>query len=171
MKAVAWTAWRPLRLADPVPAQTLREQLDGGQAFRWNTAEDGVWTGVFGRTVAGVRAGSNGLEWRGVVGVSTTEAALQSYLDAAGGQAGFVETLPWRSDVVLRAAIAANPGLRILRQDRMTPSSAFFVVPINVSCRFVRWSHSWRPPSVNRWAAVFMPCRRGRSWRPRRTVN
>lgn len=76
-----------------------------------------MWTGVFGRTVAGVRAGSNGLEWRGVVGVSTTEAALQSYLDAAGGQAGFVETLPWRSDVVLRAAIAANPGLRILRQD------------------------------------------------------
>ena len=117
MKAVAWTAWRPLRLADPVPTQTLREQLDGGQAFRWNADEDGAWTGVFGRTVAGVRAGSNGLEWRGVVGVSTTEAALQSYLDAAGGQAGLVETLPWRSDAVLRAAIAANPGLRILRQD------------------------------------------------------
>ena len=117
MKALAWTAWRPLRLADPVPTQTLREQLDGGQAFRWNADEDGSWTGVFGRTVAGVRAGSNGLEWRGVVGVLTTEAALQSYLDAAGGQAGLVETLPWRSDVVLRAAIAANPGLRILRQD------------------------------------------------------
>ena len=104
MKAVAWTAWRPLRLADPVPTQTLREQLDGGQAFRWNADEDGAWTGVFGRTIAGVRAGSNGLEWRGVVGVSTTEAALQSYFDAAGGQAGFVETLPWRSDAVLRAA-------------------------------------------------------------------
>jgi len=117
MKAVAWTAWRPLRLADPVSTQTLREQLDGGQAFRWNSDEEGAWTGVFGRTVAGVRPGSNGLEWRGVVGVSTTEAALQSYLDAAGVQAGLVETLPWRSDAVLRAAIAANPGLRILRQD------------------------------------------------------
>ena len=54
MKAIAWTAWRPLELADPVPAQTLREQLDGGQAFRWNVDEAGVWTGVFGRTVAGV---------------------------------------------------------------------------------------------------------------------
>ena len=117
MKAVAWTAWRPLRLADPVPLHTLREQLDGGQSFRWNVDEAGVWTGVFGRTIAGVRHGLDGLEWRGVEGVLTTEAAVQAYLDEAGGQAQLVASLPWRSDAVLRAAIAANPGLRILRQD------------------------------------------------------
>jgi len=117
MEALAWTAWRPLRLADPVPAQTLREQLDGGQAFRWNVDAAGVWTGVFGRTLAGLRPGAEGLEWRGVVGAPSTEAALQAYLDAPGQQAKLVDALPWRSDEVLRAAIAANPGLRILRQD------------------------------------------------------
>ncbi|MEY4402826.1 MAG: hypothetical protein RIR91_861 [Verrucomicrobiota bacterium] len=90
MEAWAWTAWRPLRLADPVPARTLREQLDGGQAFRWNVDDAGVWTGVFGTTVAGLRSGPAGLEWRGVVGVASTEAALQTYLDAPGAQAQLV---------------------------------------------------------------------------------
>ena len=117
MRAVAWTAWRPLELADPVPPQSLREQLDGGQSFRWNVDDAGVWTGVFGRTIAGVRHGLDGLEWRGVAGVPATEAAVRTYLDAPGVQAGLVAALPWRSDAVLRAAIAAHPGLRILRQD------------------------------------------------------
>ena len=117
MGGCAWTAWRPLRLAEPVPAGTLREQLDGGQSFRWNVDAEGVWTGVFGRTLAGLRPGARGLEWRGVAGATSTEQALSEYLDAEGAQARLVEALPWRSDEVLRAAIAAHPGLRILRQD------------------------------------------------------
>ena len=117
MKACEWSAWRPLRLAEAVPARTLREQLDGGQAFRWEADAAGVWTGVFGRTVAGLRAGAVGLEWRGLAGADGTEAALRRYLDAEGTQARLVEALPWRSDPVLQAALAANPGLRILRQD------------------------------------------------------
>jgi len=117
MKPVVWTDWRPLRLAEPVPAGTLREQLDGGQSFRWNVDDAGVWTGVFGRSIAALRAGENGLEWRGVEGMPDAAAALQAYLDAEGAQAKLVASLPWRSDEVLRAAIEANPGLRILRQD------------------------------------------------------
>ena len=53
----------------------------------------------------------------GWFGVARSEPALQAYLDAPGVQAELVDALPWRSDAVLRAAIAANPGLRILRQD------------------------------------------------------
>jgi N-glycosylase/DNA lyase len=117
MTPCAWSAWRPLRLAEPVPVGTLREQLDGGQSFRWSVDEAGVWTGVFGRTLAGLRVAGHGLEWRGVAGSTGTEAALLRYLDADGVQAKLVEALPWRSDAVLRAAIAAHPGLRILRQD------------------------------------------------------
>ena len=117
MAAADWTPWRPLRLAEDVPAGTLAEQMDGGQAFRWSLASDGSWVGVFGRTLAAVRSGPQGLEWRGQKGATHTEGALRHYLDADGSQARLSEALPWRSDSVLRSARAAYPGLRILRQD------------------------------------------------------
>ena len=117
MASAEWTSWRPLRLAEDVPAGTLAEQMDGGQAFRWSLTSDGSWVGVFGRTFAAVRAGPQGLEWRGQKGASHAEGALRHYLDAEGVQARLSEALPWRSDAVLRSARAAYPGLRILRQD------------------------------------------------------
>jgi N-glycosylase/DNA lyase len=106
-----------LRLAEDVPAGTLAEQMDGGQAFRWSLAADGSWVGVFGRTLAAVRSAPQGLEWRGQKGATHAEGALRHYLDAEGAQARLSEALPWRSDPVLRSARAAYPGLRILRQD------------------------------------------------------
>ena len=117
MAAADWTSWRPLRLAEDIPAGTLAEQMDGGQAFRWSLASDGSWVGVFGRTLAAVRSGPQGLEWRGQQGATHAEGALRHYLDADGSQARLSEALPWRSDSVLRSARAAYPGLRILRQD------------------------------------------------------
>ena len=95
----------------------LAEQLDGGQSFRWNESPDGGWVGVFGHTLAGLRASSSGLEWRGLKAAAHTESALLAYLDADGVQARLADSLPWRSDPVLRAAREAYPGLRILRQD------------------------------------------------------
>ena len=117
MASADWTSWRPLRLAEDVPAGSLAEQLDGGQAFRWSRDADGAWIGVFGRTLAALRPGPEGLEWRGRSGATGTESALRHYLDAEGAQARLSEALPWRSDEVLRSARAAYPGLRILRQD------------------------------------------------------
>jgi N-glycosylase/DNA lyase len=117
MASAEWTSWRPLRLAEDIPAGTLAEQMDGGQSFRWSLAADGSWVGVFGRTLAAVRSGPQGLEWRGQKGATHAEGALRHYLDAEGAQARLSEGLPWRSDAVLRAARAAYPGLRILRQD------------------------------------------------------
>jgi N-glycosylase/DNA lyase len=106
-----------LRLAEDIPAGTLAEQMDGGQSFRWSREAAGSWVGVFGRTLAAVRPGPQGLEWRGLPGATQAEADLRRYLDAEGSQAKLSEALPWRSDPVLRAARAAYPGLRILRQD------------------------------------------------------
>jgi len=117
MAAAEWTAWRPLRLTEDVPAASLGEQLDGGQSFRWNPTTEGAWVGVFGRTVAMLRSGADGLEWRGLKGAAGTEPALRGYLDAEGAQARLAADLPWRSDAVLAAAREAFPGLRILRQD------------------------------------------------------
>ena len=116
MASVEWTSWRPLRLAEGIPVSTLAEQMDGGQSFRWSLASDGSWVGVFGRTLAAVRAGPQGLEWRAPKGATQAEAALRHYLDAQGTQARLSEALPWRSDPVLRSAREAYPGLRILRQ-------------------------------------------------------
>jgi N-glycosylase/DNA lyase len=117
MAATEWTAWRPLRLAEAVPAATLAEQLDGGQSFRWRLTADDCWVGVFGRTAAMLRFGPDGLEWRGLKGATGTEPALLAYLDAEGTQARLSEALPWRSDPVLRSAREVFPGLRILLQD------------------------------------------------------
>jgi N-glycosylase/DNA lyase len=117
MTLAEWTPWRPLRLAEDVSATLLAEQLDGGQSFRWNRMADGSWTGVFGRAVASLRSGPRGLEWRGLKGAPSAEAALRAYLDAEGAQARLAEALPWRSDPVLRSAREAYAGLRILRQD------------------------------------------------------
>ena len=117
MAAAEWTSWRPLRLAEGLPDALLAEQLDGGQSFRWNRQADGSWVGVFGSTVAALRAGPQGLEWRGLKGAPPAENALRAYLDAEGAQARLAEALPWRSDPVLRAAREAFAGLRILRQD------------------------------------------------------
>jgi N-glycosylase/DNA lyase len=117
MTATEWTPWRPLRLAEDVPAGSLSEQLDGGQSFRWNQTPEGNWVGVFGRTVAMLRSAAGGLEWRGLKDAAGTEAALRGYLDAEGAQARLSAELPWRSDPVLRSARESFPGLRILRQD------------------------------------------------------
>jgi N-glycosylase/DNA lyase len=117
MASAEWTPWRLLRLAEDVPAGSLAEQMDGGQSFRWSREADGSWVGVFGRTPAALRPGPRGLEWRAPKVASAAESALRHYLDADGSQARLAEALPWRSDPVLRAARAAYPGLRILRQD------------------------------------------------------
>jgi N-glycosylase/DNA lyase len=117
MSTEVWTSWKPLRLAADVPADSLPEQLDGGQCFRWSRDEAEIWTGVFGDTVASLRSGCTGLEWRAPSHDVKAEAALRYYLDAEGVQAGLAEALPWRSDAVLHGAMKACPGLRILRQD------------------------------------------------------
>jgi N-glycosylase/DNA lyase len=116
MDDAGWSDWRPLRLAEAIPAAVLREQLDGGQAFRWNEVAPGEWIGVFDRVVAGVRDAGAGLEGRVRGPGDAGFAALRAYLDADGAQARLAADLPWRSDEVLAAAMRLHPGLRILRQ-------------------------------------------------------
>lgn len=112
---ITWTAWRKLPLAATPDAATLGEILDGGQSFRWRQA-DGTWVGVFGGHVVGLKLTDGGLEWRQPEGLPDACAALALYLDADGAQARMADTLPWRSDPFLAAAMARFPGLRILRQ-------------------------------------------------------
>jgi N-glycosylase/DNA lyase len=116
MGDAGWSDWRPLRLAEEIPAAGLREQLDGGQSFRWDEVASGEWVGVFDRVVAAVRVGRDGTEGRVRGPVEAGFAALRGYLDAEGEQSRLAADLPWRSDAILAEAMRSHPGLRILRQ-------------------------------------------------------
>jgi N-glycosylase/DNA lyase len=97
--------------------QTLAEILEGGQAFRWNL-ENGVFEGRWAHHVLRLRQAGPQIELSVPEGVNTraTAEAFCEYLALHTDFAALTDALPWRSDPVLRTAIAAFPGLRILRQ-------------------------------------------------------
>lgn len=109
-----WRALPELKLAP----QTLAELLDGGQAFRWNrVAGTTIWRGVWQRHAVELEANSaDRVRWRPLT-PETTESDLRAYLGDTRGFDTLSDALPWRSDPVLAAAMAAFPGLRILQQD------------------------------------------------------
>jgi len=121
MRSAAWSDWRPYAGWSP-SADVLAETLDGGQSFAWRstavTAGDGgaplVWTGRWLNHLAQLRLQGGKLEWRTAPG--TALADLRHYLGEAIDWPVLVDSLPWRSDAHLAAALAAFPNLRILRQ-------------------------------------------------------
>ena len=109
------TDWRPLAGWNPSP-EVLRETLDGGQSFRWQS-EGEIWTGLWGDCAAQLRLNGGSLEWRALA-TSGGDVAVQlrRYLAFDLDWAALADALPWRSDSHLAQCIAAFPGLRILRQ-------------------------------------------------------
>ncbi len=103
--------------APAIDLQTLAETLDGGQAFRWNACGEG-FEGRWGSQVVRLRFEAKRLHVALPEGTDRPAAirALSDYLALDTDFAGLTDALPWRSDPVLRTAIAAFPGLRILRQ-------------------------------------------------------
>ena len=115
MNAPAWCEWQPLAGWTP-SATTLAETLDGGQSFRWNGA-DGVWTGTWSDCLVQLHRQNDRLEWRSPAALrATATAAIPRYLGLDRDWTALADSLPWRSDAHLAQAIAAFPGLRLLRQ-------------------------------------------------------
>lgn len=115
---IAWSAWTRLPLKHGFAPASLSETLDGGQAFRWQTADRGVtWQGVFGEHAVQLRLAANhNLEFRAATDPTRAEAALLPYLGMAAELDTQLARLPVYSDAVLATAIAACPGLILLRQ-------------------------------------------------------
>lgn len=108
------TPWRSL--AAHLPAHVLTEILDGGQAFRWNRDDDGIWSGTWDRHAVRLRlASGDELQWQPLTGV-TTDADLKAYLRLQPVSMPDADRLPWRSDPVLAKAMEAFPQLRLLDQ-------------------------------------------------------
>lgn len=106
--------WHPLELS--LSAHVLAETLDGGQSFRWNRSPEGIWRGIWGPHVAEIRHTSQDrIEWRAIGGSVDVETLL-TYIGDDSREETLMDQLPWRSDAVLKEAIDAFPGLRILRQ-------------------------------------------------------
>lgn len=118
-----WHPWQPVPPLPHAVAFTpavLAELLDGGQAFRWHAQSDGSFEGHWSSHHVRVRlapASPGTLEFTtprtAAADPAATAAALHAYLS---GPAAEPDALPWRSDPHLAAAMAACPGLRILRQ-------------------------------------------------------
>lgn len=114
----AWSPWAPLALAHRFNAESLRETLDGGQAFRWRwQAPDNSWQGLFATHAVQVRLAPSGqLEFRAATDPAAAQTALTHYLGMAPELAPRLAALPLAADPVLTRAVAVCPGLILLRQ-------------------------------------------------------
>jgi N-glycosylase/DNA lyase len=115
--APRWSPWKPLALRHAFTNDSLRESLDGGQAFRWRWHEElGAWQGTFGHHAVQLRLAADTLEFRAATDPVAAHAALLDYLGMAPELDAALARLPRSSDAVLAAAVAACPGLILLRQ-------------------------------------------------------
>lgn len=116
--APGWTAWAVLPSAPPTRPDLLAEQIDGGQAFRWQRDDAGDWVGGWNDLALRLRLDSHGrLTYSAPVALQPRlPAALTTYLGLDPANSGLTDALPWRSDAHLADCLEAFPGLRILRQ-------------------------------------------------------
>jgi N-glycosylase/DNA lyase len=111
--ASVWTVVDPnLRLSPRV----FQELLDGGQSFSWDAVGPGAYFGVAGGHVWQIRLSDCGeVEAHSPTGGRADW--IRHYFGAETDFAALTDALPWRSDPVIRSALEAFPGLRILRQE------------------------------------------------------
>lgn len=127
----AWTPWRALEPPLVLPAHSLAETLDGGQAFRWNRTGDGGWEGIWGHCLARLRVDGEGrLLWSAPGALAATvERELPRYLACGRDFATLAEKLPWAGDPHLGRALNAWPRLRLLHQPLGETLLAFLCSP------------------------------------------
>jgi len=125
-----------MRLPQPLD---LAATLHGGQAFRWRKAEDGAWTGVIGgvgaRIEGGAIEGPRDGDVRRYFRFEPEDAARRARL---------------ARDAIVAPALAAHPGLRLLRQDPWETTVAFVTSANNNVLRIEgildRICARWGPP-------------------------
>lgn len=115
---MSFTPWQVWANAPEIPADTLGEILDGGQAFRWRKIDD-YYEGRWSRHVARLRPGKDSSIEYAFPSDCKTDAELHSlahYFAIDTDFEALTDALPWRSDPVLKKAIRSFPGMRILKQ-------------------------------------------------------
>ena len=97
----------------PVRDYDLAATLDSGQVFRWRQI-DNAWHGVIGKKLVQLTQTETGIYAETAVPVKDWS-FLREFLQTEINLGAVLKTFP--DDEPMRAAIAACPGLRLLRQD------------------------------------------------------
>ena len=108
--------WSPIGPENTVSISCLNETLLGGQSFSWSSHSENHWIGVIGYSLVELRWVNGQLQWRSSGFKPMSQKELQHYLWLDHSFEEAIDTLPWRSDMVLSRAIHRFPKLRILRQ-------------------------------------------------------
>lgn len=114
--STSFTPWRSLGKESCFTELSLSETLDGGQTFRWETNESGLWQGAWSSYLIQLRLNGDLLQWRSPRDLSVPREEVVRYLAVDTSYQDIIDTLPWRSDPVLADAIQCFRGLRILKQ-------------------------------------------------------
>ena len=110
--------WVHIPCVPPFSHAGLRETIDGGQMFRWQAVDVSCWQGIWDRFAARVRIAEGGAI-EAAFPDGTAEEALPALLRLLGLDQDYVgayDSLPWRSDRVLRSAMMQFGGLRVVNQ-------------------------------------------------------
>ncbi|MGI5966437.1 MULTISPECIES: DNA-3-methyladenine glycosylase family protein [Anaerotruncus] len=114
---------RPLAI-DGISDFDLAETLDCGQAFRWNPAPDGSFTGVAAGRACRVARRGNELLLYGVP-QEDYDRFWFSYFDLGRNYRQIKQELS--ADPVLARAVAYAPGIRVLNQDPWEALASFII--------------------------------------------
>lgn len=108
--------WKELIKPNKISLLGLRETLEGGQSFSWNSTSKISWIGAFDSKLVELKLLDDVIHWRTALDYPATQAEILKYLWLDSSYDEAVNNLPWRSDKVIAQCIKSLPGLTILNQ-------------------------------------------------------
>ena len=103
----------------------LKDIFDCGQCFRWNTEEDGSYTGVFGKNILNVKRDGKNINFKGICD-GNIEYIIYDYFDLNRDYERIKETLS-EIDENMKKSVLYGKGIRILNQDLWETIISFII--------------------------------------------
>lgn len=103
----------------------LKDIFDCGQCFRWNTEEDGSYTGVFGKNILNVKRDGKDINFKGICD-GNIEDIIYDYFDLNRDYERIKETLS-EIDENMKKSVLYGKGIRILNQDLWETIMSFII--------------------------------------------
>lgn len=103
----------------------LKDIFDCGQCFRWNTEEDGSYTGVFEKNILNVKRDGKDINFKGICD-GNIEDIIYDYFDLNRDYERIKETLS-EIDENMKKSVLYGKGIRILNQDLWETIMSFII--------------------------------------------
>jgi N-glycosylase/DNA lyase len=111
-----WGPWHTFKDGHGFSKLSLKETLQGGQCFDWESLSDLYWRGKIGDSVIECKWEESEIFWRCERINPVEPKCVENYFWLDQDYQQKLDQLPWRSDPVLGKCIKQLSGLRILRQ-------------------------------------------------------